>query len=324
MLLIVASGLVAFLVTFALVEPFSRFLIRSGIYGYDVHKRSKKPIPEMGGPPVIAGFLTGVFFFIGISVFVFGKLQLTELFAGITTILIITIIGILDDIGTTRAGLKRLGLKQWQKPLLTLPAALPLMAVMAGDTNVSVPFIGPVDVGILYPLVLIPLAIIFCSNVVNMLGGFNGLEAGLGFILFAGYTVFGFITGNTVVSLISITIAAALLAFLIFNWYPAKIFPGDSLPYSIGAAAAVVAILGNIERFVVLTFALYFVEFFLKLRSGFKAECFGKKGKIVPPKGKISSVTHIVMKLGLSERGVVLVILGIQALIMIFAFIVTI
>ncbi len=318
MILILAASAISFLVTFFLTPGFARFLERSGLVGRDVHKSGKR-VPEMGGPPVIAGFLSGTLFFVWASVFVFGTREFTQLFAGITTILIITIIGILDDIGS-RYGLKKVGLRQWQKPLLTLPAAVPLMAIMAGDTSITVPFLGTVDVGLLYPLVLVPLAVIFCSNVVNMLGGFNGLEAGMGFVIFTFTGIYGILTGNTIVSLLSLVAASSLLAFLFFNWYPARIFPGDSLSYSIGVTAAVIAVLGGIEKVMVISFSLYFIEFFIKARNRFATECFGRvvRGRLVPPE-RIGSVTHLYMRFGLGERGLVLAILGTQALISLLA-----
>ena len=71
---------------------------------------------------------------------------------------------------------------------------VPLVAVeMAGGHSViSIPFVGMVPFGILYPLLLIPLAIAICSNLTNMMAGFNGLEAGLGIIMFATLSLLAF------------------------------------------------------------------------------------------------------------------------------------
>ena len=53
------------------------------------------------------------------------------------------------------------------------------MAINAGVSAVNIPFIGNVDFLIFYPLLVIPLAVIFVSNAVNLLGGFNGLQPGM-------------------------------------------------------------------------------------------------------------------------------------------------
>lgn len=328
--------LLAVLVSFAaalFVTPkFIRFLEAAGITGKDIQKKEKPIIAEMGGPAVLTGFLAGIFFFIWMKVFLYGEVEnLIELFAGITTILIITIIGMFDDLsGLTRKGkadkfgnLKRIGLKQWQKPLLTLPAAIPLMAIMAGDTSITVPLLGPLNVGILYPLLIVPIAIVGASNATNMLAGMNGLEAGLGFVLLSTLGTYAYLHENLAAAMIAFTFAAALLAFLWYNKYPAKIMPGDSTTYAIGSAVAVVAVIGNMEKFALYVFALWFAELALKARSrielGRTAESFGvlqPDGTLKAPYPKIYSLTHAVMKLRpMKEWQVVAVLVGLQILI---------
>ncbi|MDP2841599.1 MAG: hypothetical protein Q8O17_04910 [Candidatus Methanoperedens sp.] len=41
------------------------------------------------------------------------------------------------------------------------------------------PFLGTLDIGLLYPLLIIPIGMIGASNAFNMLAGYNGLEAGM-------------------------------------------------------------------------------------------------------------------------------------------------
>ncbi len=306
---------ISFLTVWLMGGRFIRFLESCKIVGIDINKKGKPVIAEMGGPLVIAGFLSSMFFFIWYIIFWAGAVNtpqfpLVNIFAGISTILIITIIGIFDDLSALqkqREGMrgfekyKRIGLKQWQKPILTLPAAIPLMAIMAGDFSMTFPVIGQINLGILYPLLVIPIGVVGASNAMNMLAGFNGLEAGLGFVLLSGMGLYGFVHGELAAAVIAFTMAAALLAFLKFNWYPARIFPGDSLVYAIGATVAVVAIIGNMEKFAIYCFAPWFLEFLLKLRSGLKAENYGilqSDGTLKSRYEKIYSLTHLVMKLG--------------------------
>lgn len=320
---LIIAVLISFATVILLTPKFIRFLGAAGIVGRDLQKKNKPIIAEMGAPAVITGFLAGIFFFVWVKVFLYGEMQgLVEIFAAISTILIITIIGMFDDLSClqhkkeTTAGFKkfkRLGLKQWQKPLLTLPAAVPLMAIMAGDTSLSFPLIGPINIGIIYPLLFVPLAVVGASNATNMLAGFNGLEAGLGAILISTLGTYSYLQGNVFVAALAFIFAAALLGFLRYNWYPSKIFPGDSLHYSIGATVATLAIIGNMEKFALYCFALWIIEFFLKARSRFKAESFGvlqKNGTLKAPYKSIYSLTHIVMKLGrFTEREVVMILL---------------
>lgn len=284
-----------------------KFLFRIGIRAIDQQKKTKPSLPTSAGIIVLSGLLAGVFFFIGLnSFFLHLNVNLSVILAASFSIFIITFIGFLDDINIspvlkTDKGLKdyRLGLKQWQKPLLVIPAAIPLMAVRAGVTEMALPFIGVVNFGILYPLLLIPLAVVFVTNATNMLAGMNGLESGLGFVATASLGIYATFAGRPEASIIAFSAAGALGAMLIFNWHPAKILPGDSLTFLVGAAIVSTAIIGNIERFGLIIFSLWIVEFILKARSKFKARTLGNLtsgGVLEPPYKKIYSLIHIIMK----------------------------
>ena len=60
--------------------------------------------------------------------------------------------------------------------------------------------------------------------------------------------IYAYVNERHVATLIAFLSVAALLAFLIYNKFPAKILPGDSLTYLLGGALASVAILGNMEK----------------------------------------------------------------------------
>jgi UDP-N-acetylglucosamine--dolichyl-phosphate N-acetylglucosaminephosphotransferase len=325
-IILLFSLLLSFLATLLLAPKFIRFLEVVGVSGIDVQKRDRPRVAEMGGPVVLAGFLIAIFFYIGAKIFFYGEVvNLVEMFAAVTTIMIIAMIGMLDDIGNLsslricdnfRNVNKRIGLKKWVKPLLTLPAAIPLMAIMAGDSAISIPLIGSVNTGLLYPLLLIPIGVVGASNATNILAGMNGLEAGMGSVLLLALGAYALSVGSMTAAVIALVYAVALLAFLRYNWYPARIMPGDSMNYSIGAVAAVVAIIGNIEKFAIYCFFLWFIELVLKARSRFKADSFGilqADGTLAAPSEKIYSLTHFVMKLGrFSEKQVVAILIGMQ------------
>ncbi|PKM92357.1 MAG: glycosyl transferase family 4 [Euryarchaeota archaeon HGW-Euryarchaeota-1] len=238
----------------------------------------------------------------------------------LVTVLIITIVGFADDI----LGWK-IGLKQWQKPLLTLPAAVPIMVINAGTSTMNLPLFGVVDLGLIYPLFLVPLAIVGTANGFNMLAGHNGLEAGLGAIIlsFLGYVAW--VSGLGWLALVVFAMVAALLGFLVFNWYPAKVFPGDTLTYSVGALIGVVAIMGNMEKIAIILFIPFFIELLLKARYKFKTENYCTPNKnnntLCLPNGKIYSVCHLslasLLKINknlATERNLVLLIYFVEIL----------
>lgn len=298
-------------------------------------KPGRPMVADMGGPAVIFGLLAGIFFYIGVETFLFGRLpDLIYILAATCTILIITLIGIFDvltGLMKEREGLglferlKRKGIPDWVYYLAPIPAAVPLMAVNAGVSSMALPLLGRVELGYIYPLVLVPIAILCCSNATNFLAGFNGLEAGMGSVLHISLGLYSLLHGEYAAAAISLTFASSLLAFLRYNWYPARVFPGD-LNYTIGAAAASVAIIGNMERYAVLCFTPWILEAFLKLRSRFKAESFGAlmdDGTLKPAQRGIYSLTHLVMRLGsFKEWQVTLILISLEAIICIISFII--
>jgi len=331
---LVVAAVLSFLSAYLGTPVFIRFMRAAGITGRDIMKVKGPVVADMGGPGVIVGFLTGVFSYIGVQIFLFSGLpELIDILASISTILIITLIGVFDVLTALMeqkegAGmferLKRKGIPAWLYFLIPLPAAVPLVAVNAGVSHMTLPLIGRIELGLLYPLVLIPLALLCCSNATNFLAGFNGLEAGMGFVLHLSLGLFALVNGKYAAALIALTFASSLLAFLRYNWYPARVFPGD-LNYTIGAVCVCVAVLGNMERFAILCFTPWIAEALLKARSRFKAESYGvhqEDGAVKPLGDGIHSLTHFVMRMGrFREWQVSLILISIEILICIFSLI---
>ncbi len=332
---IIVAVALSFLASYVTIPWFNRFMVAAGIVGRDIMKKSSKPIADMGGPGVITGFILGVFVFIGLEVFALqNTADLINILASLNTILIITIIGIFDVLTALmkrREGtgifesMKRRGIPSWLYFFIPLPAAVPLMAVNAGVTSMVLPFIGRVQLGLIYPLVLVPLAVLCCSNATNFYAGFNGLEAGTGFVLHLSLGVFALMTNHLAAAAIALTFSVALLSFFRYNWYPAKVFPGD-LNYTIGAVASCVTILGNMEKFAIIAFTPWIIEAVLKAFSGFKAENYGvlqSDGTLKPREEKIRSLTHLVMRSGhFTERHVVSILIVLEVVFCAFAFVI--
>ena len=331
--LLVAVSL-SFAVTYGLVPVFNGFMKSIGVVGSDIMKEDKKPVADMGGPGVVTGFLLGVFFYIGIEILIPPRLNgLVYILATLSTVLIITLIGVFDTLtalSKEREGegefeqFKKIGIPRWLYFFIPLPAAVPLMAVNAGVNHMVIPFIGTVEFGLWYPLFLVPVAVLCCSNATNFLAGFNGLEAGMGFVIHLAIGLYAYQQGEFNAAMIALTFAFALLGFLRYNWYPAKVFPGD-LNYTIGAVYSSVAIIGNMEKFAILCFMPYIVEAFLKAASRFEAESYGvlqPDGTVKPREDKIRGMTHLVMRMGdFTEPQVTTILIGIQVVVAALSFV---
>ncbi len=235
-------------------------------------------------------------------------------------------LGFMDDLLGWMTGLRRI-----YRVVLMLPIALPFVVIKAGTSRMDIPFIGVVDLGKWYPFFLVPIGIMGGANAFNMLAGYNGLEAGMGALLLLGAFAYSIQHGLEHVAIASLISIAALIGFLVYNWYPARAFPGNAFTYGIGAYYAGLVVLGNFEKFGVFIFALYFLEFALFLRSlkdgvekiNFASAC--EDGSISPRTRKVYSVTHLILKIllrikgrkecptGVYEYHVTLLILAIQA-----------
>jgi len=350
---ILLSSFLGFLTVLVATPLAEKYLSASGIYGKDQNKSDKPRIPTSGGLVVLMGFLITITFYSGLtSLFTDIYVDKELLFGALSSITLIALIGLIDDIhiesltlseevdivtgntiihekaemvfGDSNSSEDRIGLSQPVKMLMVLPAALPLIAVGAGSWVMVLPIIGEVHWGLIYPLILLPLGLLFVSNVVNMLAGTNGLSAGLSLVTAIGLGTFGFLNNQIEAAIIAFGLAASLLGFIYYNWYPASILPGDSLTYLCGAALFSSMVIGDMEKFGVFIFSLWFLEFFLKLRSRFNAHSWGKpvNGKLEPLYSRNYSLTHIFMRKGLTEKQITSVLVLIQSLIVVTGLIV--
>jgi len=304
--------LLSFFVTLFLTKFWIRVAKKIGLTGKDMNKVDSRQIPEAGGIAVIFGFVFGLFTYIFFKIFYLNsQTHLILVFATICSVLLACFLGFIDNI----LGWKK-GLRQWQKPLLTLPIAIPLMIINAGHSTLSIPLLGPVDFGLLYPLLIVPLGIVGAANGFNILAGFNGLEAGMGAVILSFLGIVAWFHQLPWITLIAFCAVMALLGFLAFNWYPARVFPGDALTYAIGTLIAILAILGSMEKLAIILFIPYFIELVFDLKTKFKKECWGtpqKDGSLKPPE-KATSLAHVLMKFFKTEKSIVAALLSIEVL----------
>ena len=293
---------VSFVVTYLSVHFYIPRAIKAGITGKDMNKRDKPEVAEMGGLAVVAGFLVAYL----LVIYDAPAETLPDHLASLATILVVTIVGMVDDL---------FDMRQSVKAVLPVLASLPLAAIKAGTHIMHFPVFGAIYLGDAYPLLLVPLGITGAANAFNMLGGINGLETGMGIISCVTVLVCAVIAERTASALLMACMVGALCAFYIFNRYPSKVFPGDVGTLTIGAAIAAAVIIGNMERVGLFVVTLYFAELVLKARTGFKAQCFGTPTRdgLEPPED-IGSLTHIVMRHTTDEPRVAYTLFVIQIL----------
>ncbi len=330
---LIMCSIIAILTT-VLITPRLIILFRKiDLVGIDQQKKGKPVIPTSHGVAVALGALAGILFYVAIVTFAtMISVDMLTIFAAAVTIETIAIVGFFDDIfigkkkTKDRTGTKeyRIGIRQYKKALMVLPAAIPLMVINAGYSSFQIPFLGPIEFGILYPLLLVPIGVLCVSNATNMLAGINGMEALMSAIALFGLGSFAFITGAGEAAVIAFTGAAAFAAVLAYAWYPSKILPGDSATYLAGAMIATVVIMGNMEKFGIIIFIPWIIEAFVKAKNKFAGTSLGKLtkgGYLKPMNGRVESLTHVVMNMGNFKEWQISLIFGfIELLFVLFAF----
>ena len=91
---------------------------------------------------------------------------------------------------------------------------------------------------------IIAISTIWMINLYNFMDGSDGLAGGMTLVGFSCYGVTAWLAGNELFAMINFCIAAAAAAFLLFNFYPARIFMGDAGAIPLGFLAAALGVTG--------------------------------------------------------------------------------
>lgn len=281
-------GIVAFMTTYLAMPRLIKKLNDAEIVGKDIHKPSKPKIAEMGGIGILFGVVIGLF----VAVYLYPKLQFS-LIITLLVILLVGMVGMVDDLIT---------LSSKEKLILLWLAGLPLI------------WISPPSVGIVY-MILIPIAVSIAANLTNMLAGLNGIESGLGAIAMISLTASCIILGKYDVAIISMVMLGALLAFLIYNRHPSRVFPGDVGTLIIGATIVVVAFIGRVKIIALIVLIPNIIDSVLKFYSAGVMERqdhtptkVRDDGKLFAPDGGFKSLIRSVLHRPMSEEKVVIII----------------
>jgi len=280
------SFLISLTITFLLLPWVIEKFTERKIVGIDMNKPDKRTVPEMGGLIVIIGFLFGVYSQIILFYLFSIGLNITPyLLASLLVLIGIGYVGLLDDL---------IGIRQSTKSVLPFFFALPLGTFIS--SSMKFPIIGFVDFGFLM-LIIVPVAVTCASNSVNMLEGFNGLSTGLGLIIALCLSIVAYNKQEYEGLYLLFPLLGALIAFFLFNKYPARIFPGDTFTLFLGGCLACAAFASNLRLECAILLMPMIVEFFLKARGNFGSQCFAQEvvDGVLKYEGRIESLTHVVM-----------------------------
>lgn len=252
----------AFLLSAILVPAFIPMLRRMK-FGQSIREEgpqshmAKTGTPTMGGIAYLLAILVSV-----VAASIYAEVLTSEIWVLLLVLIGFGLIGFLDDF--IKVAFKRnLGLTSLQKLIGQIVIAIIaffLLRTLGFDTNIGIPFTSwEIDLSVIYVLFLIFWLVGF-SNAVNLTDGLDGLVAGTASIAFAAFGWIAIQQDQLGVALFTFAVAGALLGFLIFNKFPAKVFMGDTGSLALGGALAMVSVLLKQELLLLLIGLVFVIE----------------------------------------------------------------
>lgn len=227
MLSVILTGSLAFIVTFLAIPAIMRVAKEKKLFDLpDARKLHTSPIASLGGVGIFLGF------FLSCLLTVSGK-QNSEIQFFFASAIVVFFLGLKDDILIISAIKKFLG-------QLAAAAILIHLAGVRIESMHGVLGFGTLPEPLSYLVSYITIIVIV--NAYNLIDGVDGLAGSLGVLTTSIFGVYFFAAGLPVFSLMAFGMAGSLLAFLVFNFNPAKIFMGDSGSLLLGLVNAILVI----------------------------------------------------------------------------------
>ncbi len=261
----------------------------------------KQGTPTMGGIAILAAFVIGGAFFINGNMDGLAVLLVTLGFG---------VIGFIDDY--IKVVKKRsLGLTPIQKIIgqLVITGLFAFYIIKSGiGTDILIPFTKGVtiDLGIIYIPFLV-VTVLGTVNGVNLTDGLDGLASGVTLIVSVFFMMVAWAAGSGILPIAGAA-GGSLLAFLIFNAYPAKVFMGDTGSLALGGFVASTALILKMPIFIIIVGFIYLME---SISVILQVAYFKKTGKRI---FKMAPIHHHFELCGWSETKVVTVFYIITAM----------
>jgi UDP-N-acetylmuramyl pentapeptide phosphotransferase/UDP-N-acetylglucosamine-1-phosphate transferase len=216
----------AFVVTLIGIPPIISFIKKFRLYDLpNTRKVHSSPIPTMGGVAIVGGMMTALFLWFPFD----SQAAQISFFFSITVLLGL---GIMDDMKDLSAKYK-----------FVIQAGLAALIALSGIRITSFDgLFGINELPLSAQYTFTMLAIVGVTNAFNLIDGIDGLAGGLGFMSLVTIGIFLTMSGDANTALIAFALAGGILAFLYFNFNPAKIFMGDTGSLVLGFVIAVLCI----------------------------------------------------------------------------------
>ncbi|MDR1694887.1 MAG: phospho-N-acetylmuramoyl-pentapeptide-transferase [Lactobacillaceae bacterium] len=271
--------------------------------GPQSHLLTKKGTPTMGGIMIIGSIL--------LSTLLWGKINNIFVITSLVVLVIYALVGFIDDYEKVT---KQTSNAMTPKMKLLLQFTVSLLCILTVchatpneiEFSIRLPFIKYFILNLSWFYIPFAMVVIAgASNAVNLTDGLDGLAAGLLAIIFSFFVLICFessmmIKGADEVAIICASVVGGCVGFLWFNFYPAKVFMGDTGSLSLGALLGTVSVITKSEFMLALVGLIFVVE---AVSVMLQVLWFKKTGKRI---FRMAPIHHHFEQLGLPETTIVI------------------
>lgn len=222
-----AAAVTSFVICFLIIPVIIKYSLEKNLVDIPGRRKiHKKVTPSMGGIAIFIGFFIGSLIWTDISNWKDIRMILIALF-------MVFFIGVRDDL---------VPLKPYMKLIGQLVAATILILLFDLRLKSMYGLFGIYEIPVVLSYVLTVFTIIVITNSFNLIDGLDGLAATLAIISLLAFGIWFILVGDGVFAVLTFGMLGALIAFLIFNWEPSKIFMGDTGALVVGMMLSITAI----------------------------------------------------------------------------------
>ena len=239
--------IVAFIATFV-VGLFVMPILKKFKVGQVVRDDGPKEHLKKQGTPTMGGIIMLIVIVVILAI---NSIKYPTLILAIISILGFGLVGFIDDykklVKKNTKGLSPLK-KIFGLVLVTAIFIFMYLKIFKLGTDITLPFISsPITLSVGAFIIFIAFILIGTSNAVNLTDGLDGLASGVVAIIMTFFTIVAVKNSNTEMIILGASSVGTCLAFLLFNFHPAKVFMGDTGSLALGGAVAAIAIMMKME-----------------------------------------------------------------------------
>lgn len=289
--------LAALIVTFLLTPVVKKLAISIGAVDKpDARKVHHGLIPRLGGLAIYAGFMVSIITTVGFTY------EMVGIMLGATFLIIV---GIADDVVSLPPKVKLLG--------QIIAAAIPVVIFNINIDWIHIPRLGIIYLPIFISIPLTIFWIIGFINTVNLIDGLDGLAAGIATIASIAIALLAFQMGQWTAAAAMVAMTGACLAFLQYNFNPAKIFMGDTGSMFLGYVIASVSVMGNMKTAAAAVLVVPLLALAVPITDTFLAIIRRKSSGVPIFSPDKNHLHHRLLAKGLNQKQVVLIMYGLTA-----------